>query len=222
VARISAAGALSDVQHLPSHGSAQEIACPAIHDCWMATRQGWLLHLSNGERPAPANDPAFSSLITYRPPDSGIPQVPPDAPPPDTSGLVEEPPSLGAPLTESPPVQERVRVALLSHMRSRVRRGDVLELRFHLAVKARVRLVALRGRKAVAHTARRTFPAGNRKLLLRLTPKRWPTKLSLQTHALAPLPTTSATGGAEGGAGPTTIGTSLAFPRLPAFRGPLG
>ena len=50
----------------------------------------------------------------------------------------------------------------------------------------------------------RTLAAGNRKLLLRLNRSEWPTKLSLQTHALAPLPTTTvkeAVGGPEHGGG---------------------
>ena len=59
----------------------------------------------------------------------------------------------------------------------------------------------------------RTLAAGNRKLLLVLNRKRWPTKLSLQTHPLAPLPTTTtkeAVGGPEhGGSGSNTVSTGL-------------
>ena len=50
----------------------------------------------------------------------------------------------------------------------------------------------------------RTLAAGDRKLLLRLNRREWPTKLSLQTHALAPLPATTVkepVGGPEHGGG---------------------
>jgi hypothetical protein len=43
-------------------------------------------------------------------------------------------------------------------------------------------------------------------LLLRLNPHRWPTKLELKTHPLAPLPTVAASGG---GAGTETVSTRL-------------
>jgi hypothetical protein len=50
-----------------------------------------------------------------------------------------------------------------------------------------------------------TLKAGNRSILLRLDPKRWPTKLELQTKALAPLPTVSTR---ESNSATDTIGTS--------------
>jgi hypothetical protein len=229
VARISADGTVSDVQTLPSaqeaaagvgpKGAADKIACPAPHDCWLATTQGWLFHLAPaGERSLPADtDPAFSSLITYRPPDEGLPQVLPDAPPPDDSGLLGELPPITAPLPEPPtsPINSTVTVPLLSHVRTRLVHGSMLELRFHLAVKARLRLLAKRRRRVVASTSMRTLAAGNRHLLLRLDPRRWPTKLALQAHALAPLPTTSTRG-----AGNDTVGTSLTvLPDTPSFTG---
>jgi hypothetical protein len=93
----------------------------------------------------------------------------------------------------------------------------MLELRFHLAVRARVRLLAQRRKRVVASTPTRTLAAGNRRLLLHLDPRLWPTKLDLQTHALAPLPTISGGGpGSPGsgspGTGPNAVATSLAFP----------
>ncbi|HEY2537782.1 MAG TPA: hypothetical protein VGI24_12480 [Solirubrobacteraceae bacterium] len=230
VARISADGTISDEQTLPSQeeietgavagpeGAAKRIACPAPHDCWMTTTQGWLFHLAPaGERSVPTDaDPEFQGPITYRPPDEGLPQVGPDAPPIDDSGVDEGPSSpIGALLeTSAPPAQARVTAPLLSHVHTRIVHRDTLELRFHLAVKARVRLLASRRKRIVASTPTRTLTAGNRHLLLRLDPRRWPTKLDLQTHALAPLPAASGEGaGSPGpGTGPTTVGTSLVTP----------
>ena len=237
VARVSADGAVSDLLTLPSaeetaagvgpKGAAEKIACPAAYDCWLTTSQGWLFHLApEAERELPVDtDPAFAGLITHRPEDESTPQKVADAPPPDDSGLVEAPPGYGGAFAETkvPEVEAKVQAPLLSDLRSRLLHGTTtLELRFHLAVKARVRLLAKRHKKLVASTPMRTLAAGNRKLLLRLNPHEWPTKLSLQTHALAPLPTSTvkeAVGGPEhSGAGSNTVSTGLTvLPRVSPF-----
>ncbi|HWX46316.1 MAG TPA: hypothetical protein VNY52_13480, partial [Solirubrobacteraceae bacterium] len=126
------------------------------------------------------------------PPDEGLPQVPPDAPPVDDSGLEERGPSLEVVKAQGEgSALVRATEPLLSHIRSRLVRGTTLELSFRLAVKARVRLLAKRHASVVASTPMRTLKAGRHSLLLRLSVRRWPTKLDLQTHALAPLPTAS-------------------------------
>jgi hypothetical protein len=222
VARISAERTVSDQQQLPAagegigpKGGAAKISCPGSHDCWVATTQGWLFHLTTGEELPLDTDPAFAGLITERPADAGVPQIPPDSPPPDTSGLLgEAPAALGAlPETPSTAASERVPVALLSNVRTKVVHGSTLELRFHLAARASVRLLARRKRALVASTPTRTLEPGNRKLLLRLNVHRWPTKLELKTHPLAPLPTVSAAAGAT-----ETVSTRLVvLPRIPGL-----
>jgi hypothetical protein len=217
LARVSADGAIGDSQSLPGEdeavgnkGAAKQIVCPAPHDCWMATTQGWLFHLApEGERQLPRDsDPAFDGLITLRPEDEGLPQVAPDAPPADDSGLLGEPPAAALALPEvAPEAETRVPVPLLSKIHTRLVHRTTLELRFHLAVKARVRLLARRKKHVVASTANLTLAAGDRHLTLHLDPRRWPTKLDLQTHALAPLPTTSTRG-----ASVDAVSTSAAFP----------
>jgi hypothetical protein len=226
VVRISADGSISDELQLPSSeepygpkGAAEEIVCPAAHDCWMVTDEGWLLHLSPpGERQLePDDDPVFSGeLITARPKDESLPQVPPDAPPADDSGLEEGKPPPGNPAVETSAESRfaTVTVPLLSDLRSRLVHGTTLELSFHLAAKASVRLLAKRRRSLVASTPTRVLPAGNRNLSLHLDRRRWPTKLELKTHALAPLPTRSTRE-----AGTNSVSTSLAFPNA---LGPLG
>ena len=229
VVRISADGTISteDAQLLPAReegvgpkGGAAKIACPAPHDCWLASTQGWLYHLTNGQEGLSADDdPSFAGPITERPADEGVPQVQPDAPPPDDSGLLgEPPPSLGTLPENAKEPEARVHVPLLSRIHSRVVHGSTLELRFHLAVKARIRLIARRKRTVVASTPRRVLHAGRQRLLLRLDPHRWPTKLQFQTHALAALPTVPAGGG---GGGSQTVSTSFVtlrrFPWLTHF-----
>jgi hypothetical protein len=102
-----------------------------------------------------------------------------------------------------------------------LRRGTELEFSFHLAVKARVRLIAKRRKSVVASTPTRTLQAGTRSLLLQLNVKRWPTKLDLQTHALGPLPTASTR---ENNSSTNTVSYGLAFPhaRAPIGAGVLG
>jgi hypothetical protein len=225
LARVTASGALAERVSLPTaaeakahvqnKGAADKIACPARNDCWLATSTGWLFHLSDGSAHARATrfDQAFSSPINFRPLDAGVPQVLPDAPPPEEAAPTH-PPEVGvlAESTSSPSVP----VALLSHVRARLIHGTTLELSFHLAAKARVRLVAKRRKRVVAKTAMRTFAAGNRKLTLALNVKQWPTKLDLQTHALEALPTVSLNGAAT-----TTVGTGMiVLPSTPPFSGP--
>jgi hypothetical protein len=239
VAHVSPTGEVSEAQALPSsaeqetgagpRGAATKLVCPAANDCWLATAQGWLYHLTTAagraaEAADPDTDPNFAGLITYRPPDQGLPQVAADAPPPDTSGQVEEPPDYGGTFAEAKgvPIESTVQAPLLTDVHSRLVHGSTLELRFHLAVQARVRLLAERHKKLVASTPMRTFAAGERRLLLALNRREWPTKLSLQTHALAPLPSTTvkeAVGGPEhGGGGSNSISTGLTvLPHVPSF-----
>lgn len=227
VARVSANGTVSDQIALPvderhgPQGAGEQITCPAIHDCWLATSHGWLLHLSTAaeERLPRDTDPVFSSEepISVRPPDEGLPQVVPDTIPADDSGVEEIEPlpkSVGREtVTESR--FATVPVPLLSDVRSRLLHGTTLELSFHLAVRARVRLLAKRRASVVASTATQTLQAGNRSLRLRLNIKRWPTKLNLQTHALAPLPTRSTRE-----AGTNSVSTGLVVLRhTPSFTG---
>jgi hypothetical protein len=224
LARVTASGAIAERVSLPTSAEAQtgvhnkgpadKLACPAVNDCWLATSTGWLFHLSDGTRHERASgfDEAFSGSINFRPLDAGVPQILPDAPPPEESALSHQA-QLAQSLTETTTPQASVAVALLSHLRTRLVHRTTLELSFHLAARARVRLVAKRHKRVVASTATRTFAAGNRKLMLALNVKQWPTKLDLQTRALEPLPTVSLKGAAT-----TTVGTGLiVLPRTPPF-----
>jgi hypothetical protein len=205
LARVGADGTVSDRLTLPEaggpagpKGGASHVVCPATHDCWMVTTRGWIFHLSQyGESFGVPADQAFAEVpgelpITVRPADEGVPQTQPDAPPEDNSGLGE------SNTTEKPETKKqrivKVRVPLLTRLRSHLIHGSTLELSFHLAVRARVKLVAKRKRTVVASTGMLTLKAGNRRVLLKLNAGRWPTKLDLQTHALAPLPTRTTSG----------------------------
>ncbi len=174
-------------------GAAKAIVCPASEDCWMVTTQGWLFHLApEDRRQLPPSEvdhsAAFASEITNRPLDAGLPQVVPDAPPPDDSGFGERAAGKGQLVEVQTTPEAKVKAQLVSKLHTKLVHGTTLELRFHLAVKARVKLLAKRKKKVVASTSQHTFAGGNHKLLLHLDRQRWPTKLDLQAHALAPLP----------------------------------
>ncbi len=219
VMHVTATGSISE-EELPSEqqreaglepkGAAARITCPAQNDCWLVTTQGWLFHLSEaGAETLPLNpDSAINGpLISFRPHDEGLPQVPSDAPPADTSGIEELPPVFET-IKAKPETFARVSVPLLSDVHSRLLHGTTtLELSFKLAVKAQVRLVAKRRRSVVASTRTETLKRGSRHLLLRLNRSRWPTKLDLQTRALAPLPTVSSQSSTV-----ESIGTSFVDP----------
>lgn len=222
VVHVAADGSVLAEEQLPSaaersegvgpKGAAYKLTCPAQNDCWLTTTEGWLFHLSEaGARTLPTDtDPAFNGpLITVRPLDEGLPQVESDAPPLDDSGLEESQASSAGQLTKAtaPNIFATVTLPLLSNVHTRLVHGTTLELSFHLSAKARVRLVALRHSHVVAKTPSRTFKAGKRSLQLHLDRNRWPTKLNLQTHPLAPLPTASSRS-----SGVETIGTLAVFP----------
>lgn len=218
--RMSASGALSREETLPSaseagvgpKGAAELITCPAAGDCWMVTSEGWLFHLATAQErahPNPDTDSGFEELITERPRDKGLPQEIPDSLPPNASGLVGEAPTAGTVAVVNKGSEEaRVPVALVSAVRTKVIHGTTLELRFHLATKARVQLVARRRHRVVAKSPVYTFRAGTHEILLRLSRRNWPTELHLVEHALAPLPTVSANAGVS----ETVTTSSLAFP----------
>jgi hypothetical protein len=217
VARITAGGSLAQTETLPASseegiggkGAASKVVCPAAGDCWLATTTGWLFHYAPaGEQTLPEAESSFSqAFITERPPDKGLPQTQPDSLPVDDSGLLGEIPTALPVGRPKPRPSSRVPVALVSDVHTRLH-GTTLEMRFHLAVKARVRLIAKRKHHIVAETAKRTFKAGTRLLTLKLERTRWPTELHLSEQALAPLPTVSANAGSS----ETLVTSSLAFP----------
>jgi hypothetical protein len=63
--------------------------------------------------------------------------------------------------------------------------GDsLLEMTFVLHAKAHVQLIARRKGHIVAETPRYTMGKGPRRVRLRLDPKHWPSKLSLEVHPI--------------------------------------
>jgi hypothetical protein len=186
VRRVSADGSLGPIVRLPQpaeelddKGAAEQIACPAAGQCWMATSKGWLFHMG-GALPQDT-DPAMHRLITFRPPDDSSRSFVPAGAPEDTSGETESKGLGETPLLEKFP-HPRPRRPLVSKVSQRLIHKTVLELSFTLYAAAHVRLLAKRKQQVVAKTPLLTLTPGRHRLRLRLDPKRWPTSLDFQVH----------------------------------------
>ncbi len=205
VDRLSATGALAretlgEAQGVGKLGAAGPIACPAANDCWLATTKGWLFHLTEDptepertEGYPVDTDPSFAELITYRPPDEGVPQLPSiEQPLDDSLANQAEPPPPPKPTVQTP--TDLTRKPLVTDVSSHVVHRYTLELSFELTVKARVQLLASLKRHRVAQTAQQILKAGKHTLMLRLNPHSWPNKLNLEATPLEALPTVESKG----------------------------
>jgi hypothetical protein len=184
VATIEADGSTT-LTRLPvagaGRGSAARVACTSATDCWMVTWAGWLFHYSDGTPQAQDTDPAFQGTIDFRP-NEAAEQFVPDKPPVDDSQLFAPPPLEPNP-TADPPARVRRLPPLLRRVRTRLR-GLRLVVTFTVTRRARVQLIAKRGRATVARTPRRTFAPGHRRLTLQLSRERYPTRLAFRTSAV--------------------------------------
>jgi hypothetical protein len=177
VATVAANGATSTVR-LPvsgaGRGSAARIACASATECWLVTYAGWLFHYTDGTALARDTDAAFQSIIDFRP-NEAAEQFVPDKPPVDDSQLFAPPPvELNPNAVEGG--ETRRLPALIRKVRTKLR-GLRLTVTFTLTRRARVQLIAKRGSRTVARTKRKVMRPGRRKLVLKLSRKRYPTRL---------------------------------------------
>ncbi len=203
VALIDAATGQVTQQRLPlsggGRGSAARIACPAANDCWLATYGGWLFHYSDGTPEPVEDDPAFGSLITFRPNEAAA-QFVPDTPPVDDSLLLAPPPVEIQPAVVPPATKVKKVPAVIRDVRKPKLRGTTLVFRFRLTRRARVSIVARRRGQVVARTKLRLLPKGHATLKLKLNRRHWPTKLSFVVR----IPGQTPGGGADTGDSVTT------------------
>ncbi|HET7446010.1 MAG TPA: hypothetical protein VFJ57_15280 [Solirubrobacterales bacterium] len=180
---LPAAGEEAGGEVLGSKGVAGPLECSGAEQCWMATQKGWLFHL--GADPAPNADPALRPApITVRPADESLPTVAPIGAPEDDSGADADKPSEQEEIPAELDPQIHQEKPIVSKIKQRLLDGAVLELSFTLRKTANVRLVARLEGKVVAKTKLYTMAKGRRSVRLKLNPKRWPTKLDLQVHAV--------------------------------------
>jgi hypothetical protein len=225
VQRLNADGTAEEPVFLPEagegigySGEAGPIACPASEDCWMATNSGkdpatgegtvpgWLFHLTDGSSTTPNTDPFFDGadgVITYRPPDAGVPVIYPDAPPPDDSLANQQIlPALSAPgagATSAPAPARKPGKPLLEHVKSRFVKRRRLVIAFTLTARAHVQLLGRRKHRVVAHTRKELLEPGRHELTLSLDPAHWPAKIEFNATPIGSVAPPS--GGAGSGAG---------------------
>jgi len=184
VARIAPDGTTTTVR-LPAagagRGSAARIACTSATECWMVTWAGWLFHYGDGAALPQDSDPAFQTTIDFRP-NEAAEQFIPDRPPVDDSQLFAPPELELNPNAEPEPARVRRLPPLLRKVRSQLK-GLRLVVTFTVTRRARVQLLAKRGRRTVAKTPRRVFAPGPRRLTLRLSRDRYPTRLAFDVKA---------------------------------------
>jgi hypothetical protein len=192
VALIGADGCVQRLDHLPGSGDAAlgylgdsgPIACPAANDCWMATGPdgsspgGWLFHYTDGTQLSLDADPSFAGVIGYRPPDGATPSTYSTTPPSDDSLANQQTVVVPPPVVVTPPVPKRLG-PLAFDLRLRLMHRTTLVMMFRLSAQARVQLLAFRRNRTVARTPRELLSAGRRQLTLRLSIKRWPTRIKL-------------------------------------------
>ncbi|MFA9272414.1 MAG: hypothetical protein ACEQSX_16995 [Baekduiaceae bacterium] len=168
-------------------GDASKVDCPAVDDCWMVTRNGWVYHLSDPDRVVEQNtDPAIRSVISVRPADPRTPRDDPDTVPPGESAAYVAPPvEEDAPVEAQAPQEIAALFRVLGKPRVRKVRGRYrIEIRIQLRRRARVQLVGRRAGKVVARTSTRTLKPGRHTLRLNVKRKRWPTALRFVTRDL--------------------------------------
>jgi hypothetical protein len=148
----------------------------------MVTWAGWIFRYSDGGTLPLDTEPAFAETIEFRP-NEAAEQFIPDRLPIDDSQLFAPPPLEADPTAPPPGGKVRRLPPLLKKIRSALR-GLRLTVRFTVTRRAKVALVAKRGGRTVARTARRTFAPGRRKLSLRLRRDRYPTRLLFRTSVV--------------------------------------
>ena len=175
----------STVTRLPTsgagRGSAARIEFTGPNEGWLVTYAGWLFHYTDGTPLPRDEDPAFGSLITFRP-NEAAEQFIPDAPPQDDSLLFAPPPVEVEQQSQAAQAPAKRLPALLRDIKVGVRNKRTLVVSFRLRRTATISLIAIRKKKVVARTTKRKYRPGKVTLSLKLDPKRWPTRLKFSVR----------------------------------------
>src|SRR6201999_4531946 len=110
---------------------------------WLVTNAGWLFHYTDGTPLPKDTDPNFAGPITFRPNESAE-QFVPDSLPADDSQLFAPPPVAVQDTTTQVPPPPKTLKALISGIKKPTLKGTTLTLRFTVARKAKVQLIARR------------------------------------------------------------------------------
>lgn len=186
IAKLDASAGTVAVETIGNYGSVQRVECVSANLCWAATQEGWLLRYADPSSPIPANtDQAFGKQVVSRP-NEVIEQALADTSTDDS--LLFAP----APVTEAeepgPPKRQRAAVRKVTTKL----KGTRLIFSFRTIRKVRVTISAKRRGRLVARSNSGLLRPGQHKMVLRLNPKRWPTKIAMDVKEPATARTTSA------------------------------
>lgn len=159
-----------------NRGTVARIDCPAENECFAATHFGRIFRYAEpGQSPPLDDSPAFATTVTFRP-NEVIEQAVSDSPPIDDSLLFAPLPTEEQAIVQ--PAPRRLKAAVRT-VRSRLV-GRRLTISFTVIRRARVHIVARKKRKIVAKASSKLLRKGRHKLVLRLHPKKWPTRMSMR------------------------------------------
>ncbi|MBJ7354212.1 MAG: hypothetical protein JHC98_05250 [Thermoleophilaceae bacterium] len=173
IARLDASAGTVAVETIGNYGSVQRVECVNADQCWAATADGRLLRYADSASPVTANpDPAFAAQVLSRP-NEVIEQALADSSTDDS--LLFAP----APVTEAeePRAPKRLKAAVRK-VTTRLR-GTRLIFGFKTIRKVRVTIQAKRRGRVVAQSRSGLLRPGRHTMVLRLNPKRWPTKIAM-------------------------------------------
>ncbi|HEU4703314.1 MAG TPA: hypothetical protein VFS37_12600 [Conexibacter sp.] len=175
------------VEQLPAggagRGAAARIEMVSPSEGWLVTNGGWLFHYADPAAPPRTADadPAFATLITYRP-NEAVAQAIPDSPPADDSQLFAPPPA-PEPQPAAPPSTraKRIKALIAKISKPAVDKRLRLHLAFTLRRKAKVALLAKRRGHVVARTRFVLLTPGRHAFTLQLRREAWPDALRFRT-----------------------------------------
>jgi hypothetical protein len=187
VAKIDLTGATT-VTSLPlsgsGRGSAARIAFPSATEGWMVTNAGWLFHYTDGTPLPRDTDAAFAGPITARP-NEAAEQFVPDSAPVDDSQLFAPPPVEVQQTATEAPEPEQLEALIKNLKKPKVNKKTlVLSMSFTVTRKAKIQLIARRNGRVVAKSKYKTYKRGKHTIRLKLSRKKWPTRLSFKTKEL--------------------------------------
>lgn len=176
IALLDADGTITRQLISTTAGTAMKVDCATPTRCWIATLKGEILEFSDpAESIGVDADPAFASLITFRPNELAE-QAIADSPPVDDSLLFAPP----------PPEEELGTVTRTTRVRAAVRSfktrltGTRLKVSFTVVRRARVTISARRKGRTVAVVRSRLLRKGRHTLVLKFNRNRWPTSLAVR------------------------------------------
>lgn len=173
IAKLDAGAGTVAIETIGNYGSVQRVECVNATQCWAATADGWLLRYADLASPVAANgDPAFAGTVVSRP-NEVVEQALADSSTDDSQLFAP------APVTDSQAPDSPKRLKAAVRKVTTKLRGNRLIFSFKTIRKVRVTILGKRRGRVVARSRSGLLRPGRHKMVLRLNPKRWPTKIAM-------------------------------------------